>query len=99
MPQMSSAMDQSNRPPMIGHFLKNRALPSGYFSMLIVVLSLSYIVSPRRVQSSATNFKIDWAMFFLGVGFMMLETKVMARLHYWSVLRGLSIVLSLVRSC
>ena len=26
-------------------YLKNRALPSGYFSMLIVVLGLSYIVS------------------------------------------------------
>jgi SAM-dependent methyltransferase len=59
-------------------YLKKRALPSGYFSMLIVVLGLSYIVSLRGVQLSTA--KTDWAMFFFGAGFMLLETKVMAKI-------------------
>jgi hypothetical protein len=46
--------------------------------MLIVVLGLSYIVSLRGAQLSAA--KIDWAMGFFGVGFMLLETKVMAKI-------------------
>src|SRR5262249_17870477 len=59
-------------------YLKKRALPSGYFSMLIIVLGLSYIGSCRRAQLSSA--RMDWAMFFLGVGFMLLETKVMAKI-------------------
>jgi spermidine synthase len=59
-------------------YLKKRALPSGYFSMLIVVLGLSYIISLRGVQLSTT--RIDWAMFLFGAGFMLLETKVMAKI-------------------
>lgn len=59
-------------------YLKKRALPSGYFSMLIVVLGLSYIGSFRRAQLSTA--KIDWAMVFFGAGFMLLETKVMAKI-------------------
>jgi SAM-dependent methyltransferase len=59
-------------------YLRKRALPSGYFSMLIIVLGLSYLVSLRRAQLS--NATADWAMFFFGVGFMLLETKVMAKI-------------------
>jgi SAM-dependent methyltransferase len=59
-------------------YLKKRALPSGYFSMLIVVLGLSYLVSRRTAQLSTA--RTDWAMFFFGVGFMLLETKVMAKI-------------------
>jgi len=59
-------------------YLKKRALPSGYFSMLIIVLGLSYLVSRRTAQLSTA--RTDWAMFFFGVGFMLLETKVMAKI-------------------
>jgi SAM-dependent methyltransferase len=59
-------------------YLRKRALPSGYFSMLIVVLGLSYLVSMRTAQLSTA--RADWAMFFFGAGFMLLETKVMAKI-------------------
>lgn len=59
-------------------YLKKRALPSGYFSMLVVVLGLGYLVSLRGVQLATA--RTDWAMFFLGAGFMLLETKVMAKI-------------------
>jgi SAM-dependent methyltransferase len=59
-------------------YLKKRALPSGYFSMFVIVLGLSYLLSLRKAQLS--NATADWGMFFFGVGFMLLETKVMAKI-------------------
>jgi hypothetical protein len=59
-------------------YLKKRALPSGYFSMLIVVLGIGYMVSLRGTRLSTA--RADWAMFLFGVGFMLLETKVMAKI-------------------
>lgn len=59
-------------------YLEKRALPSGYFSMLIIVLGISYIVSLRGAQISRAS--IDWPMLFFGVGFMLLETKIMSNI-------------------
>jgi len=58
-------------------YLKQRGLPSGYFSMLIVVLGIAYMVSMRGEQLARGNR--DWAMFFFGLAFMLMETKVMAK--------------------
>lgn len=59
-------------------YLKRRGLPSGYFSMLIIVLGIAYIASMRTAQLSTSA--MDWTMFFFGVGFMLLETKVMSKI-------------------
>jgi SAM-dependent methyltransferase len=58
-------------------YLKSRGFPTGYLSLLVVVIGIGYIVSMRGIQMAKAS--VDWPMLFLGVGFMLLETKIMAK--------------------
>ena len=58
-------------------YLRERGFPFSYLSMLILILGFSYVTIKRTRQ--VTSSKFDWVMFFLGAGFMLLETKVLAK--------------------
>ena len=58
-------------------YLRKRGFPFSYLSMLILILGLSYVVMLRTTQ--ITTSRVDPVMFLLGVGFMLLETKVLAK--------------------
>jgi hypothetical protein len=59
-------------------YLRERGFPLNYAYMLVLILGFSYIAITRAAQVNATKF--DWPMFLLGAGFMLLETKVMAKI-------------------
>ncbi len=59
-------------------FLHKRGFPFNYAYMLILILGFSYIAVTRAAQVSAAAF--DGPMFMLGAGFMLLETKVLAKI-------------------
>ena len=80
-----------NAEDMVGHrtiepttddwpflYLHARGFPTSYLSMLILILGFGYIAAMRAEQVSAAKF--DWIMFLLGAGFMLLETKVLAKI-------------------
>jgi spermine/spermidine synthase len=58
-------------------YLRTRGFPFSYLSMLILILGFSYIAMRRTLQ--VTSSKFDGVMFLLGAGFMLLETKVLAK--------------------
>jgi Spermine/spermidine synthase domain len=58
-------------------YLRERGFPLNYGYMLVLILGFSYIVVARGAQIAASKF--DGVMFLLGVGFMLLETKVLAK--------------------
>jgi hypothetical protein len=58
-------------------YLRERGFPFSYLSMLILILGFSYLTIKHTRQ--VTSSKFDWVMFFLGAGFMLLETKVLAK--------------------
>ncbi len=58
-------------------YLRTRGFPSSYFSMLILILGFSCLAVMHAAQLSSSRF--DWVMFLLGAGFMLLETKVLAK--------------------
>jgi hypothetical protein len=59
-------------------FLHRRGFPSGYVSIFILLLGFAYVAIMRAVQ--VTSVRCDWSMVLLGVGFMLLETKLIAKL-------------------
>jgi hypothetical protein len=59
-------------------FLPKRGFPVGYVSLFILILGLSYLAIRRAVE--VTDARFDWPMILLGAGFMLLETKLMAKL-------------------
>jgi SAM-dependent methyltransferase len=59
-------------------YLRERGLPFNYAYMLVLILGFSYMLVTRAAQVAKTAF--DWPMFLLGAGFMLLETKVMAKI-------------------
>jgi spermine/spermidine synthase len=58
-------------------YLQKRGFPVTYASILLLILAVSYMTAIWSTQTSASRF--NWLMFFLGVGFMLLETKVLAK--------------------
>jgi hypothetical protein len=58
-------------------YLRERGFPFSYLSMLILILGFSYIAI--RHTRYVTSSKFDRLMFLLGAGFMLLETKVLAK--------------------
>jgi SAM-dependent methyltransferase len=58
-------------------YLRQRGFPFSYLSMLILILGLSYVAMLRATQIATS--KADPVMFLLGAGFMLLETKVLAK--------------------
>jgi hypothetical protein len=58
-------------------YLRERGFPLNYGYMLVLILGFSYIAVSRGVQIAASKF--DGVMFLLGAGFMLLETKVLAK--------------------
>lgn len=59
-------------------YLRTRGFPTSYLSMLVLILGFGYIAAMRAEQVSSAKF--DWIMFLLGAGFMLLETKVLAKI-------------------
>lgn len=59
-------------------YLRERGFPSSYLSMLILILGYSFVAIRRSQQVTSSRF--DGVMFLLGVGFMLLETKVLAKI-------------------
>ncbi len=58
-------------------YLRERGFPLNYGYMLVLILGFSYIAITRGAQIAASKF--DGVMFLLGAGFMLLETKVLAK--------------------
>lgn len=58
-------------------YLQQRGFPITYASILILILVVSYMTAIWSTQTTTSRF--NWLMFFLGVGFMLLETKVIAK--------------------
>jgi hypothetical protein len=58
-------------------YLRERGFPLNYGYMLVLILGFSYIAVSRGVQLAESKF--DGVMFLLGAGFMLLETKVLAK--------------------
>jgi hypothetical protein len=58
-------------------YLRERGFPLNYGYMLVLILGFSYIAVTRGAQISSSKF--DGVMFLLGAGFMLLETKVLAK--------------------
>jgi len=58
-------------------YLRERGFPFSYLSMLILILGFSYITI--RHTRYVTSSKFDGVMFLLGAGFMLLETKILAK--------------------
>jgi len=58
-------------------YLRERGFPLNYGYMLVLILGFSYIAVSRGAQIASSKF--DVAMFLLGAGFMLLETKVLAK--------------------
>jgi hypothetical protein len=80
-----------NAADMVGHegvepttddwpflFLRKRGFPTGYFSMLVLLLGFAYMAVMRASQLGKS--RCDWPMLLLGMGFMLLETKLIAKL-------------------
>ena len=59
-------------------YLRERGFPLNYGYMLVFILGFSYIAVTRSAQVASSKF--DGVMFLLGVGFMLLETKVLAKI-------------------
>ncbi len=59
-------------------FLRKRGFPADYISLFVVILGLSYVGIRRAVEVSHARF--DWTMLLLGAGFMLIETKLIAKL-------------------
>ncbi len=59
-------------------FLRRRGFPSEYITLFVLILGMCYIAIRRAVE--VTNAKPDWPMLLLGIGFMLLETKLIAKL-------------------
>lgn len=58
-------------------FLSKRGFPSGYVSIFILILGFSYLAIRRAVEVADARW--DWPMVLLGAGFMLLETKLIAK--------------------
>ena len=58
-------------------YLKRRGFPMNYVPMLIMILGISFL-GVRMTGVSVSG--VDWEMFLLGVGFMLLETKLLAKI-------------------
>ena len=58
-------------------YLQERGFPMSYASILLLILVVSYGSAIWSTQTAASRF--NWLMFFLGAGFMLLETKVLAK--------------------
>jgi hypothetical protein len=58
-------------------YLRERGFPLNYGYMLMLILGFSYIAVARGTQIASSKF--DGVMFLLGTGFMLLETKVLAK--------------------
>ncbi len=59
-------------------YLRERGLSGNYLSMLAVILCFSLLVTRRIMRTG--NSRPDAAMFLLGAGFMLLETKTLAKM-------------------
>ncbi len=57
-------------------YLRARGFPFSYAFMLALMLAFSYVVAVRAARASGSKF--NGLMFLLGVGFMLLETKMLA---------------------
>jgi len=58
-------------------YLRERGFPLNYGYMLVLIFGFSYIAITRGAQIASSKF--DSVMFLLGAGFMLLETKVLAK--------------------
>ena len=58
-------------------YLKHRGIPLNYAPMLILILGISFL-GVRMAQVNVS--RVDWVMFLLGLGFMLLETKLLAKI-------------------
>ncbi|HYH00773.1 MAG TPA: hypothetical protein VD837_16695 [Terriglobales bacterium] len=59
-------------------YLRKRGLPLEYISPLLLLLTISFIVVRRATRLTARAVHLP--MFFMGVGFMLIETKLIAQM-------------------
>lgn len=59
-------------------YMPKRIYPFSYFFMLSILMLISYLLLKGSV--SGQNAKISWKFFFLGAGFMLVETKAITEL-------------------
>jgi SAM-dependent methyltransferase len=58
-------------------YLRERGFPLNYGYILMLLFGFSYIAATRAAQVSSSRF--DWVMFLMGAGFMLIETKILAK--------------------
>jgi hypothetical protein len=58
-------------------YLRERGFPFNYGYILVLLFGMSYIAATRAAQISSSRF--DWVMFLMGAGFMLIETKILAK--------------------
>jgi hypothetical protein len=58
-------------------YLRERGFPLNYGYILVLLFGFSYMVATRAAQISSSRF--DWVMFLMGAGFMLIETKILAK--------------------
>jgi hypothetical protein len=58
-------------------YLRERGFPFNYGYILVLLFGMSYIAATRAAQVSSSRF--DWIMFLMGAGFMLIETKILAK--------------------
>jgi SAM-dependent methyltransferase len=57
-------------------YLRDKTIPFNYYGCLLALLAFSYVF----VRSATGSSSINWSFFFLGAGFLVLETKAMTEL-------------------
>jgi len=77
-------------------FIWTRDYPYGYMLVIFALLCLSWVMMRRLVTATVTSF--SWSCFFLGAGFMLIETKGIAELSlvYGSTWMVASIVIAMI---
>src|SRR5262249_20697530 len=58
-------------------YLRDRGLPFNYGYILVLLFGFSYIAATRAAQVTSSRF--DWIMFLMGAGFMLIETRTLAK--------------------
>lgn len=76
-------------------YMVRKAFPKSYMLLLVPIFLVSYLLVSRMLGSACSPAGIDWEAFFLGTGFMLLETKAITEtaLLFGSVFTVNSIVI------
>lgn len=76
------AIDESVRMPTDDWpflYIRPGTVPYGYLTVLLII-GITATLAIRRVYAGAAGGRLDWPMFLMGAGFMLLETRMVTAL-------------------